>query len=94
MSSSIDKWHLMNEHKQPTSIDRDVINKFSVDIKVEDEVVGRVVKKFIQRSKRGIKKYGTTLEESNEDVLAFINHAQEEAMDEILYLEKLKNFYK
>ena len=84
----------MNEHKQPTSIERDVINKFSVDIKVEDEVVGRVVDKFIQRSNNGIKKYGTTLEKSNEDVLAFINHAQEEAMDEILYLEKLKNFYK
>ena len=94
MGSSIDKWHLMNEHKQPTNIERDVINKFSVDIKVEDEVVGRVVDKFIQRSKNGIKKYGTTLEKSNEDVLAFINHAQEEAMDEILYLEKLKNFYK
>ena len=94
MGSSIDKWHLMNEHKQPTGIERDVINKFSVDIKVEDEVVGRVVDKFIQRSNNGIKKYGTTLEKSNEDVLAFINHAQEEAMDEILYLEKLKNFYK
>jgi uncharacterized protein YqgV (UPF0045/DUF77 family) len=57
-------------------------------------VVESVVSKFRERSNVGIKKYGTTLEGNNEDVLAFINHAQEEAMDEILYLEKLKSFYK
>ena len=91
MSSSIDKWHLMNEHKQPTSIERDVINKFSVEL--EDRVVNIVVDKFIQRSNKVVK-YGTTLEESNEDVLAYINHQQEQAMDQILYLEKLKNFFK
>jgi len=61
---------------------------------VKDPVVESVVSKFRERSNVGIKKYGTTLQGSNEDVLAFINHAQEEAMDQILYLEKLKSFYK
>ncbi len=61
---------------------------------IVDPIVESVVFKFRQRSSLGIKKYGTTLGDNNEDVLAFINHAQEEAMDEILYLEKLKNFFK
>jgi ribosomal protein S7 len=48
-----------------------------------------VISKFEQRSELGIKKYGTTLEENNTD--DFINHLQEELMDAILYLEKIKS---
>lgn len=54
----------------------------------KDKIVQQVIKKFEQRSEVGIKKYGTTLEENNTD--DFLNHLQEELMDAILYIEKLK----
>ena len=52
-----------------------------------DPIVESVVKKLRERSKVGIKTYGTTLEENNTD--DFLVHAQEEAMDLANYLEKL-----
>lgn len=55
----------------------------------KDKVVSQVLNKFKERSKIGIKKYGTTLHENNTD--DFKNHLQEELMDAILYLQKLKN---
>ena len=54
-----------------------------------DPIVKQVTYKFLQRSEVGIKKYGTTLHENNTD--DFFNHLQEELMDAILYLQKLKN---
>jgi len=57
---------------------------------MEDTVVRAVVNKFIQRSEIGQKKYGTTLDRTDLSTLEWINHAQEEFMDGILYLEKLK----
>jgi len=56
---------------------------------MEDKIVMQVVNKFQQRSEVGIKKYGTTLEQNNND--DFLNHLQEELMDAILYIEKLKS---
>jgi len=55
----------------------------------KDKIVQQVISKFEQRSEVGIKKYGTTLEENNTD--DFLNHLQEELMDAILYIEKLKS---
>lgn len=55
-----------------------------------DTIVDAVVQKFLQRSKIGIEKYGTTLDRSDLSVIDWIKHAQEEHMDAILYLEKLK----
>jgi len=55
----------------------------------KDKIVQQVIAKFEQRSEIGIRKYGTTLEENNND--NFINHLQEELMDAILYLEKVKS---
>lgn len=54
-----------------------------------DKIVQQVIDKFNQRSEVGIKKYGTTLEQNNND--DFLNHLQEELMDAILYIEKLKS---
>jgi hypothetical protein len=58
-----------------------------------DSIVNAVVQKFLQRSEIGQKKYGTTLDRTDLAPLDWINHAQEEFMDGILYLEKLKRFY-
>jgi hypothetical protein len=55
-----------------------------------DPVVQSVIEQFQQRSEVGQKKYGTTLEENNLPFLAWVQHMQEELMDAILYLEKMK----
>jgi hypothetical protein len=55
-----------------------------------DSVVDSIVDSFISRASRGKEKYGHTLDRNDLSTLEWINHAQEELMDGILYLEKLK----
>jgi hypothetical protein len=55
-----------------------------------DSVVKAVINKFLQRSAFGKQKYGTDLDRKDLSRVQWINHAQEELMDGILYLEKLK----
>lgn len=55
----------------------------------EDTIVKQVVDSFQERSKVGIEKYGTTLEENNTD--DFLEHLQQELMDATLYIQKLKS---
>ena len=55
-----------------------------------DPIVQSVVERFQQRSEFGIRKYGTTLEDNKLPFIAWVQHMQEELMDAILYLEKLK----
>ena len=54
---------------------------------MRDKIVDQVVEKYHVRSQVGITKYGTTLENNNKD--NYLLHAQEEAMDLSLYLQKL-----
>ena len=61
---------------------------------MKDSIVESVISKFQERSNVGIQKYGTTLDRNDLTTLEWINHAQEEAMDFILYLEKLKQINK
>ena len=55
----------------------------------KDPIVESIVEQFIKRSEVGIKKYGTTLEENNND--DFLQHLKEELMDAVLYIEKLQS---
>ncbi len=55
-----------------------------------DSIVNSVIGAFIGRSNIGLQKYGTTLDRDDLSILEWIQHAQEEHMDAILYLEKLK----
>jgi len=57
---------------------------------MKDPIVQSVIDKFQERSNVGIKKYGTTLQDNQLSTLEWLTHAQEEAMDFVLYLEKLK----
>ena len=58
---------------------------------IVDSVVESVVKKFKDRSRVGIEKYGTTLAGNDSlTTLQWIDEAQAEAMDFCLYLERLK----
>jgi hypothetical protein len=59
---------------------------------MKDKIVESVVAKYQQRSEVGIGKYNTTLENNNAD--NFFKHAQEEAMDFSLYLEKIMQIVK
>lgn len=57
------------------------------EMEKKDAIVESLINKYQQRSKLGIGKYGTTLEENNTD--NFLIHLQEELMDASLYIEKL-----
>jgi hypothetical protein len=61
---------------------------------MKDTIVESVIEQFKQRSETGIKKYNTTLDRTDLSRLEWLQHAQEEAMDLILYLEKLKQYEK
>ena len=58
--------------------------------KPKDSIVESVISQFKKRSEVGIAKYGVTLDRTDLSTLDWINHAQQEAMDFCLYLEKLK----
>lgn len=55
-----------------------------------DSVVTSVVNQFIHRAQFGKQKYGTDLDRKDLTTLDWIEHAKQELMDGILYLEKLK----
>ena len=55
-----------------------------------DSIVDSVVQKFTERSRVGQVKHGKTLDRGDLTVHEWIAHAQEELMDGVLYLEKLK----
>ena len=58
-----------------------------------DSCVTSVIESFKQRATLGKAKYGTDLDRTDLSVLEWIQHAQEEHMDAILYLEKLKQLH-
>jgi succinate dehydrogenase flavin-adding protein (antitoxin of CptAB toxin-antitoxin module) len=55
-----------------------------------DTILESVLTKFRQRSEVGQRKYNTTLDRKDLTLIEWLNHAQEEAMDLCLYLEKIK----
>jgi hypothetical protein len=55
----------------------------------KDSIVESLCAKFNERSSVGIRKYGVTLDRTDLTELEWLNHAQQEAMDFVLYLEKL-----
>ncbi len=60
-------------------------------IPTDDPIVSAVIRKMYQRSQVGIKKYGTTMERNDLSFTDWVTHLQEELMDSIIYLEKLKS---
>lgn len=55
-----------------------------------DTVVTSVINQFVKRAQFGKGKYGTDLDRKDLNTLDWIEHAKQELMDGILYLEKLK----
>lgn len=58
---------------------------------MKDKYVDRVLTRYKERSEVGIKKYSTTLERNDLNVLEWLTHLQEELMDATLYIERLKD---
>ena len=64
------------------------------EIKFRDQVVERVVDKFVSRSDVGYAKYGKTLHAErtggHKDLAVYLNDVQEELMDAILYIQSAR----
>jgi len=58
-----------------------------------DSIVRSIIQQFEERSVKGKEKYGTDLDRTDLSLLEWIEHAKQEHMDAILYLEKLKQQY-
>jgi hypothetical protein len=59
-----------------------------------DSIVDSVIDQFVSRARFGKEKYGTDLDRNDLSVLDWIEHAKQEHMDAILYLEKLERILK
>ena len=57
---------------------------------IPDSIVDTILNQFVDRAEMGFKKYNNTLDRKDLSKVEWINHAQEELMDGILYLERLK----
>ena len=55
-----------------------------------DTIVEDVINKFRKRSEAGMLKYNTTLDRTDLSTLDWLTHLQDELMDAILYVERLK----
>jgi hypothetical protein len=65
-----------------------------ITTKNTDSVVFSIIEGFKKRSDIGLQKYGVNLDRKDLSLQDWIQHAQEEHMDAILYLEKLKQITK
>ena len=66
----------------------DSVSKYYEMMKDGDPTVRKVVDLFQERSAKGIEKYGTTLAGNPLSLIEWLEHAKEEAMDQVLYLQR------
>jgi len=59
-------------------------------MEIRDKVIESVVKKIINRSDVGYKKYGVTLHKDDQPLDTWLQHIQEELMDAVNYIEKTR----
>ena len=58
---------------------------------MRDKIIERVINKIKQRSDVGYKKYGVTLQDDDQTLDKWLTHIQEELMDAVNYIEKVKS---
>jgi len=63
-------------------------------MEIRDKIIESVVKKFINRSDVGYKKYGVTLQKDDQPLDTWLQHIQEELMDAVNYIEKTRQALK
>lgn len=55
----------------------------------EDPIVNEVIRKHIERSKRGMQTYGTSIYENDtKSTFEWLEEAIEECLDQVIYLQK------
>jgi hypothetical protein len=59
-----------------------------------DSIVEGVIDQFRTRAEQGKAKYGTTMDRNDLTPMEWIQHLQEELMDAVVYLEKIKRINK
>ena len=57
---------------------------------MRDKIIEQVINKIKSRSDVGFKKYGVTLADDDQPLDTWLQHLQEELMDAVNYIEKLK----
>lgn len=56
----------------------------------QDQILSQIQKKFEAQTSKGVEKYGQTVADNDLTAIEWIDHAIEEAIDHIVYLECLK----
>ena len=59
----------------------------------DDSIILEVLEKIKRRSDAGMKKYGVPMTREDVDTLQWLRHAQEEAMDFTIYLQRIISDY-
>lgn len=80
---------VVDEEGQLRQYELDGVNSTYLDVTNLDPIVLKTVIELISRSRVGVTKYGTTLQENYAD--DFLQHAKEEALDLANYLTKLQS---
>ncbi len=57
---------------------------------MSDKIVESVIDQFRTRAEVGKRKYGTTMERDDLTFAEWLQHLQEELMDAVVYIEKIK----
>lgn len=65
-------------------------NDLSLRIKKLDSIVYSVINKFTNRAEVGYNKYKTNMDRTDLTIVQWIDHSIEEKMDDIIYMEKIK----
>jgi len=65
-------------------------NKISYEGFQPDSIVQSINEKLVGRAEVGFNKYGATMDRDDLSEVEWITHAQEELLDMLLYMEKLK----
>ena len=63
-------------------------------MEIRDKIIESVVKKFINRSDVGYKKYGVTLHKDDQPLDTWVQKIQEELKDAVKYIEKTRQVLK
>ena len=60
------------------------------DILKDNPILEGVLNKLVTQTQKGLEKYGTTVNADMLSMIEWINHAQEEIIDLLVYLETMK----
>jgi hypothetical protein len=69
---------------------KDSTTPYAKAVFTKDTIVAEVCQKFVDRSDVGYKKYNATMDRDDLTIDQWLEHAQEEAMDFVLYITKIR----